>query len=141
MDWASCSLEEKQRWAMLAAQQNASQTLLSLFPHIEPDFRNSALLRHAAECGSMECVKLLLPLSNVKAQDSDALFWSIHYENDALFDLLLPLSDLDAALNNCNSDYEGVVYDKARAIQAARAQHQRLTMEVPCPNKSAQRKI
>lgn len=59
---------------------------------------NSAALRWAAVGGHIECVTLLIPVSNLKDDNSLPLQWACQNNDQACFDLC-DVSDPQAALN------------------------------------------
>ena len=71
--------------------------LAIVVPRLNVIHNNSSLLRQAARQGSWECVKLLLPHGDAKAEHSEVLRWAAHQGNKEMVDVLWAHSDpLDA---------------------------------------------
>lgn len=68
-----------------------------LAPHI--DITKTDILTRAVQNKDIECVRILLPYSDPKFCNSDALQWASHHNNQDIFDLLYPVSDPQAALD------------------------------------------
>lgn len=64
-----------------------------LIPVSDPKANNSEVLRTAALLEHKQIVELLIPVSDPKALESAALFWAINKRNKDLIDLLIPVSD------------------------------------------------
>ena len=77
----------------LAADKGHLECVKLLIPHSDPKADDSAALRWAAEEGHLECVKLLIPHSDPKADDSAALRWSANNGHLECVKLLIPHSD------------------------------------------------
>ena len=56
---------------------NNVQKVAELIPYSDPKAQNSEALRLAAAQGYLECVKLLIPVSDCKSNHSQALAWAV----------------------------------------------------------------
>ena len=65
-----------------------------LIPVSDPKADDSAALMYAAENGHYKCVKLLIPVSDPKADDSAALIYAAENVHYECVKLLIPVSDL-----------------------------------------------
>jgi hypothetical protein len=76
-----------------AARHGHLECVQLLIPVSDPKADDSAALRLAAEHGNWECARLLIPVSDPKADHSQTLRWAAEDGHDELVVLLLPLSD------------------------------------------------
>ena len=91
--WKPSNIDIANAALRLAAHNGNTEIVKLLIPVSDPKAEYSAALRLAAESGHIEVVKLLIPVSDPKAQDSHALRWAAHNGNVELVKLLIPLSD------------------------------------------------
>lgn len=114
-------------------------------------------LERAAQRGDVEVLKRILPHTDPKLNDSNALLWAVAKNHHACVDVLFEVSDVDvvwAIVNERRADLspEGVFYRRvglsAEGIfyfdqrMMARNQHTTLTNEVAqCGNTRGSRKI
>lgn len=75
-----------------AAYKGYSECVKLLIPLSDPKRDNSYALCMAAGSGHAECVKILIPVSDPKSDDSNALRWSARNGHIDSFRLLLPVS-------------------------------------------------
>lgn len=94
---------------IVAARQGCVDDVRALMNGCPRD-QKSVALRRAAEYGHVECVKLLIPVSNPKDLDSDALRLAAHNGHTECVRALIPVSDSDN-------------YDSVALVSAAMKQH------------------
>ena len=80
----------------LAAKNGHVECVKLLLPVSDPQADEWYALRAAAHAGHVECVRLLLPMSDAKARDSQALRYAAHYGHVECVRMLLPASDAKA---------------------------------------------
>ncbi len=103
---------------------NPSQDILAYAPDV---------LDRAAQCGHAEILKIVLPYTDPKIHESNALLWAVYNNHQPCVDVLFEVSDVDVVWQRVNerranmSD-EGFYYFEQRMM--ARAQHAKLTEEV-----------
>lgn len=103
---------------------NPSQDILAYAPDA---------LDRAAQCGHAEILKIVLPHTNPKIHESNALVWAVCNNQQPCVDVLFDVSDVDVVWQKVNEQRahmsaEGVDYFEQRMM--ARAQHAKLTEEV-----------
>lgn len=76
-----------------AADAGITDSVNLLAPLTDCTQMDSEPLRWAAANNDMGCVKALLPYSNPKDCESEALYWACYYKNPEMADLLIPVSD------------------------------------------------
>lgn len=90
-------------------------------------------LDKAAQHGYTEVLKMMLPHTDPKINDSNALLWAVHKNHRQCVDLLFDVSEVDVVWQSVNAKRahigdEGFDYFEQRMM--ARAQHAKLTEEV-----------
>ena len=76
-----------------AAEHGHAECVKLLIPISNPKADNSSALARAAKHGHAECVELLIPVSNPNANNSGALGWAVHNGHAECVKLLIPVSD------------------------------------------------
>lgn len=105
----------------------------------------SEALMDAARFNSVEALRIILPHTDPKLHDSNALLWAVAHNHQACVDVLFDLSDVDRVGEIVNErrellSAEGVAYFEQRVND--RAQHATLTEEVsPAGVAGARKKI
>jgi ankyrin repeat protein len=87
----------------LAAEAGHVECVRLLLPVSEPMANESCALRRAASGGHVECVRLLIPVSEPLARQSYALRWAAEKGHADCVALLLPASD-PLAVGDCGLD-------------------------------------
>ena len=95
--------------------------------HCDPLQNNSMLLRQAVEFGSSKCFDVLLPISDPLANKSEALQWAIYYDRTNMFKRLVNVCSISDAINEIESDFDGVVFRRAKMLLEERTAHQQAT--------------
>jgi len=89
---------------ILAAYYGNTECLKILIPFSEPHNYDTAL-ENAAKNGYSLCVELLIPISNVTAKNSQALWLASKYGNRECVELLAPFGDANAILQSLMDEY------------------------------------
>lgn len=76
-----------------ASKKGDCDEVKRLIPVSDPKANYSDALGGAAENGHIECVKLLIPVSNPKAMNSYALRWAAYSGHMECVKILIPVSD------------------------------------------------
>jgi len=90
-------------------------------------------LDKAAQHGHTDILKIVLPHTDPKLHDSNALLWAVYKNHQQCVDVLFEVSDVDVVWRIANGQrthmgQDGLEYFEQRMI--ARAQHAKLTQEV-----------
>lgn len=123
-------------WAVLVACQDNSVGVVAELLHNPSEdilvYAHQALDK-AAQYGHTEVLKILLPHTDPKHNDSNALLWAVYKNHQQCVDVLFEVSDVDVVWRIANErrvhmDHDGFDYFEQRMM--ARAQHAKLTEEV-----------
>lgn len=98
-----------------AAQQGRIQEVINLIPVSDPKATDSEALLSAVLNGYIDIVKLLLPVSDPKANYSSILRWAVYYGREEMVKLLIPVSDAKA--KNSYALWVATEYNKTECIK------------------------
>ena len=107
LPWAAATPEFKTRshiFMFLAAQLGKVDIIEVLLPCTNVKLQESEALRKAAEYGRLEAVKFLLPHSNPAAADSGALRYAVLNNRWDIVDLLWDVSEPEKALERMKKE-------------------------------------
>lgn len=92
--------KENCSYALRAAAECGCLQAVELLIPVSDSKDTSDALRMAAEAGHAEIVKLLLPVSDPKTDNSEALYWAVQEGHTDIVQLLIPVSDPKAENNS-----------------------------------------
>jgi len=100
-----CNRSENTSALHHAAAQGHFQCVALLIPASDPKADDSWALQMAARYGRTQCVELLVPVSNPKAADNQALRWAIETGQNHCVELLCDVSDSAQVLASLKDFY------------------------------------